>query len=118
VTARACSSLIRPSSNRPSVPGRRVQSCSAFFNLVPAVTGASPNAAETSSLTHRSLLVSPLATSASSCCCNPSSHARCCSTTNRASTRWVCVNAAKSVDPNSARPITVGRTATKSSITY
>jgi hypothetical protein len=68
VTARACSSLIRPSSNRPNVAGSRVQSCSAFFNRVPAVTGARPNAQATSSLTHWSFDVSPLATSASSCC--------------------------------------------------
>jgi len=60
VTARACSSLIRPSSNNPSVAGSRVHSCSAFFNLVPAVTGASPSAAETSSLTRWSFDVSPL----------------------------------------------------------
>jgi hypothetical protein len=68
VTARACTSLIRPSNNKPNVAGSRVHNCSAFFSFVPAVTGASPNAAETSSLTHRSLLVSPSDTSASSCC--------------------------------------------------
>jgi hypothetical protein len=68
VTALACSSLIRPSSNKPNVEGSRVQSCSASFNFVPAVCGARPHAAATSSLTHLSFDVSPLDTSARSCC--------------------------------------------------
>jgi hypothetical protein len=114
VTARACSSLIRPSSNEPNVEGSREQSCSAFFSFVPAVTGASPSAAETSSLTHLSFDVSPCATSARTCCCRPSSQARCYSITSNASTRSFCDSAAKSVEPKSARPTTLGRTATRS----
>jgi hypothetical protein len=118
VTARACNSLIRPSSSDPSVDGSRVHNCSAFFNFAPAVTGDRPNAQATSSWIHLSSLVSPADTSASTCCCRPSSHARCCSITSSASTRSCCDNARKSVDPNATRPTTVGRTETRSLHTY